>query len=134
MPLAPDVDLVAIAAATEQFTGADLEGLCQEAAFAALRDDAQVANPIPPRPTPPHPAPPHPAPPHPTPLHPTPSHPKFCNMLCCISYMPVNSRCASALCTSSVSGCDKFPVVHPDGRAPRRLKHTISKPCWMHIP
>ncbi len=119
MPLAPDVDLVAIAAATEQFTGADLEGLCQEAAFAALRDDAQVANPIPPRPTPPHP---------------TPSHPKFYNMLCCISYMPVNSRCASALCTSSVSGCDKFPVVHPDGRAPRRLKHTISKPCWMHIP
>ena len=114
MPLAPDVDLVAIAAATEQFTGADLEGLCQEAAFAALRDDARV--------------------PHPAPFRLTPPHPKFKNMFYCISCMPVNSRCASALCTSAVGGCDTFPVVHPACRAPQRLKQTISKPCWMHTP
>lgn len=37
MPLAPDVDFEALADATEHFTGAELEGLCREAALAALR-------------------------------------------------------------------------------------------------
>ena len=37
MPLAADVDFEALADATEHFTGAELEGLCREAALAALR-------------------------------------------------------------------------------------------------
>ena len=37
MPLAPDVDLDALAADTEHFTGAELESLCREAALAVLR-------------------------------------------------------------------------------------------------
>ncbi len=49
MPVAGDVDLPALASATEGFTGADLRALCQEAGMAALRradglqggDDAQ---------------------------------------------------------------------------------------------
>jgi len=36
-PLAPDVDLEALAARTERFTGADLEALCMEAARRAMR-------------------------------------------------------------------------------------------------
>ena len=38
-PLAPDVDLGALAEATPGFSGAELEGLCREAAMAALRED-----------------------------------------------------------------------------------------------
>jgi transitional endoplasmic reticulum ATPase len=37
MPLAGDVDLAAIAAETERFTGADLEDLVRRAGLAALR-------------------------------------------------------------------------------------------------
>jgi transitional endoplasmic reticulum ATPase len=37
MPLAPDVDLAALAAATHGYVGADLAALCREAAMAALR-------------------------------------------------------------------------------------------------
>ena len=37
MPLAADVDFEALADAAEHFTGAELEGLCREAALAALR-------------------------------------------------------------------------------------------------
>ena len=37
MPLATDVNFEALASATEHFTGAELEGLCREAALAALR-------------------------------------------------------------------------------------------------
>ena len=106
MPLAPNIDLAAIAAATKQFTGADLEGLCQEAAFAALRNNAQVHHP------------------------PTPT--QVLEYVNCILCMPVNSCCASALRTSSVSGSARFPAVHPACRAPRRSQRTISKPCWMH--
>lgn len=36
MPLAPDVDLDAVAAATEGWSGADLEALCQQAAVVAM--------------------------------------------------------------------------------------------------
>ncbi|KAK9843703.1 hypothetical protein WJX81_003048 [Elliptochloris bilobata] len=43
MPLAPDVDLPALAADTERFTGAELEALCREAALAALREDVASA-------------------------------------------------------------------------------------------
>jgi len=39
MPLSPSVDLASIAARTEGYTGADLEGLCREAALIALRHD-----------------------------------------------------------------------------------------------
>ena len=42
MPLATDVDFDALASATEHFTGAELEGLCREAALAALRSSAFV--------------------------------------------------------------------------------------------
>jgi transitional endoplasmic reticulum ATPase len=38
MPLAADVDLAALAVATEDFVGADIEGLCQRAARLALRE------------------------------------------------------------------------------------------------
>jgi transitional endoplasmic reticulum ATPase len=38
MPLAADVDLAALADATEDFSGADLEGLCRRAALLALRE------------------------------------------------------------------------------------------------
>lgn len=38
MPLAPDVDLESIAARTELYTGAELAGVCREAALAALRE------------------------------------------------------------------------------------------------
>ncbi|UCE13961.1 MAG: AAA family ATPase [Candidatus Heimdallarchaeota archaeon] len=39
MPLAENVDLQKLAEATENFTGADLENLCREAAYAGLRRD-----------------------------------------------------------------------------------------------
>jgi SpoVK/Ycf46/Vps4 family AAA+-type ATPase len=39
MPLADDVDLDALADSCEGFTGAELAGLCREAAMAALRED-----------------------------------------------------------------------------------------------
>ncbi len=39
MPLASDVDLDKLAAKTEGFVGADIEGLCRESAIAALRED-----------------------------------------------------------------------------------------------
>jgi transitional endoplasmic reticulum ATPase len=39
MPLKRDVDLNAIAERTEGYTGADLEGLCREAAMISLRED-----------------------------------------------------------------------------------------------
>lgn len=39
MPLAPSIDLQKLAEATENFTGADLENLCREAAYAGLRRD-----------------------------------------------------------------------------------------------
>jgi hypothetical protein len=38
MPLAPDVDLGAVAAATPGFTGAELAAVCREAALAAIRE------------------------------------------------------------------------------------------------
>lgn len=38
MPLATDVDLVAIAATGDAFVGADIEALCREAAIAAIRE------------------------------------------------------------------------------------------------
>ena len=41
IPLAPDVDLAAIAAATGHYTGAELAAVCREAAMAALREDIQ---------------------------------------------------------------------------------------------
>ncbi|KAK9787377.1 hypothetical protein WJX73_009748 [Symbiochloris irregularis] len=44
MPLANDVDLHALAEATELYTGAELEGMCAEAALAALREDLQGAS------------------------------------------------------------------------------------------
>jgi transitional endoplasmic reticulum ATPase len=36
--MAGDIDLDLLAKATERFTGADIESLCREAAFAALRE------------------------------------------------------------------------------------------------
>jgi len=39
MPLDPDIDLRAVASAAPDFTGAELESLCREAAYAALRED-----------------------------------------------------------------------------------------------
>ncbi|WIA09999.1 hypothetical protein OEZ85_010211 [Tetradesmus obliquus] len=39
MPLAADVDLAGLAAASHGFTGAELAGLCREAAMSALRED-----------------------------------------------------------------------------------------------
>ena len=51
MPLADDVDLQALAAATEEFSGADIEGLCRRAALLALREllpsQARPPNPLP---------------------------------------------------------------------------------------
>jgi SpoVK/Ycf46/Vps4 family AAA+-type ATPase len=41
VPLAPDVDLAAVAAATPGFSCADLENLCREAAMGALRTALQ---------------------------------------------------------------------------------------------
>ncbi|MFD2030697.1 hypothetical protein ACFSKM_11140 [Ancylobacter dichloromethanicus] len=38
MPLAPDVDLVALAEATAGMVGADIEALCRHAGVAAIRD------------------------------------------------------------------------------------------------
>ena len=43
MPLAADVDLGALAATTEGFTGAELAAICREAALAALREDVDGA-------------------------------------------------------------------------------------------
>ncbi|PSC74873.1 cell division control 48-like protein B [Micractinium conductrix] len=43
IPLAPEVDLRAIAAATERYTGAELAAVCREAAMTALREDAASA-------------------------------------------------------------------------------------------
>ena len=39
MPLGADVDLRAVASTAQDFTGAELESLCREAAYAALRED-----------------------------------------------------------------------------------------------
>jgi transitional endoplasmic reticulum ATPase len=39
MPLKKDVDLSSLAETTDGYTGADLEGLCREAAFISLRED-----------------------------------------------------------------------------------------------
>ena len=39
VPLAPDVDLRAVARRAERFTGAELRGVIREAALAALRQD-----------------------------------------------------------------------------------------------
>lgn len=39
MPLAKDVDLKNLASLTKSYSGADLEGLCREAALLALRKD-----------------------------------------------------------------------------------------------
>jgi transitional endoplasmic reticulum ATPase len=39
MPLAEDVDLAKVAEITQGFSGADIEGLCREAAMAAVRED-----------------------------------------------------------------------------------------------
>jgi transitional endoplasmic reticulum ATPase len=44
MPLAADVDLDALALATEGFVGADLAGMCRQAALAALARDAATAD------------------------------------------------------------------------------------------
>jgi SpoVK/Ycf46/Vps4 family AAA+-type ATPase len=44
IPLASDVDLCAIAARTENYTGAELEAVCREAAMAALREDVEKAS------------------------------------------------------------------------------------------
>lgn len=44
MPLADDVDLQALAECTDNFTGAELAGICREAAIAALREDLQGAD------------------------------------------------------------------------------------------
>ena len=38
MPLAADVDLKAIAAESEGLSGADLEAICREAAYGAIRE------------------------------------------------------------------------------------------------
>ncbi|KAG2450863.1 hypothetical protein HYH02_004696 [Chlamydomonas schloesseri] len=43
LPLAPDVDLEAVAAQTDNYTGAELAAVCREAALAALREDLQGA-------------------------------------------------------------------------------------------
>ena len=45
MPLAKDVDLDALAAGTEGFTGAELRGLCQAAGLSAFRriEDGKLA-------------------------------------------------------------------------------------------
>ncbi|GMH34461.1 hypothetical protein BSKO_02295 [Bryopsis sp. KO-2023] len=43
MPLALDIDLPALANSTENFTGADLAGLCREAAICSLREDVEGA-------------------------------------------------------------------------------------------
>ena len=43
MPLAGDVDLDAIAARTERFTGADLEDLVRRAGLFALRDSLEAS-------------------------------------------------------------------------------------------
>jgi transitional endoplasmic reticulum ATPase len=42
MPLSEEVDLRKLAAMTEGYSGADLESLCREAAFAALRRDTNA--------------------------------------------------------------------------------------------
>jgi len=48
MPIAPKVDLQKIASLTEGFSGADLEGLCREAAMIALRENlaAKLVEPV----------------------------------------------------------------------------------------
>ena len=43
MPLAPDADLAAVAAAAERYTGAELAAVCREAAICALREDMEGA-------------------------------------------------------------------------------------------
>ena len=43
--MAIDVDLEAVANATEHYTGAELEGVCREAALAALRGSALADGP-----------------------------------------------------------------------------------------
>jgi SpoVK/Ycf46/Vps4 family AAA+-type ATPase len=45
MPLAPDVDLGAVATAAERYTGAELAAVCREAAFAALREGGEWGGP-----------------------------------------------------------------------------------------
>jgi len=45
-PLAPDVDLSDLAARTEGMVGADIEGLCRQAAMLAIREFLQK-NPAP---------------------------------------------------------------------------------------
>lgn len=42
MPLASDVDLTALAAATVGYTGADISAICQQAGYLALEEDADV--------------------------------------------------------------------------------------------
>jgi len=42
MPLAKEVDLVALAKATEAYSGADIEGICREAGMHTIRDDREV--------------------------------------------------------------------------------------------
>jgi transitional endoplasmic reticulum ATPase len=42
MPVAGDVDLDRVAAETERYTGADLEGLVRRAGLAALREDGDL--------------------------------------------------------------------------------------------
>jgi transitional endoplasmic reticulum ATPase len=42
MPLAKDVDLIQLAAATKSYSGADIEGLCREAAMITLRKDVNA--------------------------------------------------------------------------------------------
>jgi SpoVK/Ycf46/Vps4 family AAA+-type ATPase len=44
IPLASDVDVDSIAARTENYTGAELEAVCREAAMAALREDVENAS------------------------------------------------------------------------------------------
>ncbi|GFH12337.1 cell division control 48-like protein B [Haematococcus lacustris] len=43
MPLGADVDLAAVAADTQLYTGAELSGMCREAAMEALREDLHGA-------------------------------------------------------------------------------------------
>ncbi|OQR94990.1 ATPase AFG2 protein [Achlya hypogyna] len=42
MPLAPDVDLAALALATDRFSGAELAAFCREAALAAIQEDTST--------------------------------------------------------------------------------------------
>ncbi len=44
MPITPDVDITKLAKKTEGYVGADIEGLCREAAMIALREDDKAKN------------------------------------------------------------------------------------------